>query len=212
MKLLEVLAGSPVARAASKRDTIRKRLTDARAKRETLASDREDARAALRAAVGDEASDPEKVAGRIGKLRADLAGAEELVSALEVAVEEADAGFAAVEKRERLRIVEEAAAQAGKSWLDAHAAVVSATVALAEARGREADLGRRIERLGDAAISLSGAVGYPDVAKRLPEAVADAVWTKHGEAAKAYHFDMTDDLRPYLMTVRGLAGPEPEVP
>jgi len=211
VKVLEMIAGSPVARAASKRDTVLRRCADAKAKREALSADLEAARAALSAAVGDEDSDPEKAASRLAKIRLDLAATEELVSALTEAARAADEGFAAVEKRERLRAAEEAAAKAGEAWLAARATVVSAALALAEARGREADLGRRIERLGDRAAEFGGRVTFPEVAKRLEDEVADAVWSRHGGAAQKYDFDLTPEVRPFLMLVHGLAGPEPEV-
>lgn len=212
MKVLEILAGSPVSRAAAKRDTVLKRLSDAQAKHATLTADVEAARTALRDAVGDEGSDPEKLASKLAKLRMDLAAAEELVEALTVAARAADEGFADVERRERLRIIETAAAEAGKAWLAARADIVGATFSLAEARGREADLARRIERLGDQAAQLGGRVTFPEVAKRLEDEVADAVWQKYGGQARKFDFDVTPETRPYLMTVHGLAGPEPEVP
>lgn len=211
MKVLEMLAGSPVAKAAAKRDTVLRRLAEAKAKRETLAAGVGSTHAELSASVGEEGSDPEKIASKLAKLRTDLAGAEELVSALTEAARAADEGFAVVERRERLRAVEEAAAKAGAEWLAARGAVVSAALSLAEARGREVDLSRRIERLGDLAAGLDGRVTFPEVSKRLEDEVADTVWQRYGGAARKFDFEITPELRPFLMLVHGLAGPEPEV-
>ena len=98
-KLLDVVSGDPVARAEAKCNAIRRKAEAAETKRAGLEAEITSSRESLRLSVGEESGDPSALAGKIGKLRADLAAAEELSAVLRDAAAEAAAGLAEVRAR-----------------------------------------------------------------------------------------------------------------
>ena len=190
-RAFNVGSGGSGDRAAGRRDSVRKRSSDADATRDALRRELEAARVELRAADG---ADPVRVAERIAEVSAELAKASEIADALREAADSADEAAreaAAREEREALEGELRAAEETGrKAVRDSAKALGTLAEGLSVAVSCDAAAVAIRRRLGIETLDFAASAELSDVLRRLHASLVAKHADAHGRGVGSHAIEV----------------------